>query len=565
MNLTPAAFIEQRANAWWLVFAVGMGVLFSFAMDWQASEAQMQSVARERGAALFRLVEMARSWNAGHGGVYVPVTEKTQPNPYLEHPRRDVITLDGLTLTMINPAFMTRQIADIAEAANGIRIHLTSSKPIRPANKPLEWESVALDAFEQGLSESIDFVAGVVPVHRYMAPLRVQPACMTCHEKQGYHVGQIRGGISVTMPAAELLSLRDRHRWRSAGGHVLVFALLSGLLVLLMSRTRTHLRELQQINLVQETTIAQRTSSLSQANERLEAEVAQRQVQATVFDHVAEGIVVLDTQGVIRQVNPAFSRLTGYVESEALGQGISFLQQSTADLQAVILEGLAKDGRWQGELATRSKTGAAFTAWLSITGVGASNPSTYVGTLSDISERKLMEEQLRHLSQHDVLTGLPNRALFADRLQMAITQSLRHQRMFAVMALDLDYFKQVNDTYGHAVGDRLLVETAKRLLACVRGSDTVARMGGDEFSVILSEFSAQSEVGEVAARIVEKLAQAFELGEAVCQVSASIGVAMYPVHGLDADTLLANADASLYQVKRGGRNAYRMFDPLTPI
>jgi diguanylate cyclase (GGDEF)-like protein/PAS domain S-box-containing protein len=547
-----------------LIAVVAVGVLLSLLMDWRTFEVNMQSVARERGAALFRLVELTRSWNAKHGGVYVPVTEATQPNLYLEHKRRDVTTQDGIALTMINPAFMTRQISEIAEQTNGVRLHITSNKPIRPENKADDWEAAALTRFENGVSEIIEFIPGEQPIHRYMAPLRVQTACMSCHRKQGYEVGQIRGGISVTMPAAELLALRDGDRVRSLVGHVLVFGIVAGLLHLLMSRTRGHLHALESVNLEQEQIIAERTRSLSEANTELEREVEEREVAAAVFDNVAEAIMVVDANGLIMQVNPSFTQMTGYRESEALGMDVTFLKSShhPPEFFADMMQTLHQEGRWQGEIWNRRRTGEVFAAWLSIARVaGTESSKRYVATLSDITLRKELEDQLRHLAYHDSLTDLPNRALFKDRLLMAITQSLRHKRLFAVCFIDLDHFKAVNDTLGHGAGDRLLIEAAGRLRTCVRESDSLARLGGDEFAAILTELASVDEVNVVAARMVQELARPFELGVGTGKVSASIGIAVFPEHGGNMEALQLSADAALYRVKEGGRNGFKIFSP----
>jgi diguanylate cyclase (GGDEF)-like protein/PAS domain S-box-containing protein len=463
---------------------------------------------------------------------------------------------------MVNPAFMTRQIAEIAEKANGVRIHITSNNPIRPANKPEDWEAVALERFEHGLKESIAFVPGNEPMHRYMAPLRVEAPCMNCHSKQGYQIGQIRGGISVTMPAGELVQIRDADRFRSAVGHALVFAVLAGLLYVLMTRSRAHMLEMSRINAEQEQTIEERTRSLSLANARLEEELGQREVAATVFSHMAEAILVVNAQGFIVEVNPAFSRVTGYSVAEVLGKDFRFLtsREDGTDFLAVMFKTLFAEGSWQGEVVSRRKNGEQFVSWLSVTSVGASGrQDRFVAMLSDISARKQMEEQLRHLAHFDTLTDLPNRALFADRLQVAVTQSQRHTRQFALCYLDLDYFKAVNDSLGHSAGDLLLVDAAARLQSCVRQSDTVARLGGDEFALILTEFSSVEEVLEVAKRIVHALALPFDLGVGEGRISASIGIAIYPDHGSEAEALKINADAALYSVKERGRNGYQLF------
>ncbi|MDE2439787.1 MAG: DUF3365 domain-containing protein, partial [Betaproteobacteria bacterium] len=237
----------------------------------------METLARERGAVLFRLIELTRDWNAKHGGVYVPVNEETQPNPYLKHPLRDLQTIDGMRLTMINPAFMTRQIAEIAEQVDGVRYHITSLKPIRPANAADPWETRVLQSFEAGKREVIELVSGERgPQHRYMAPLFVKQACLQCHSEQGYRVGDIRGGISIAMPAEKILAVRTVQQQRvgllfGVGALFLVF-----LMHLIMWRSRKYLQRLREISDGQERLIAERTEALSGVNQQLLEEVTER-------------------------------------------------------------------------------------------------------------------------------------------------------------------------------------------------------------------------------------------------------------------------------------------------
>lgn len=544
-----------------LFVVVAFGVVVSFALDWRQTDANMHSVARERGAALFRLAELARHWNALHGGVYVPVTEATQPNPYLEHPRRDLQTQDGLRLTMINPAHMTRQIAEIAGQADGIQLHITSLKPIRPGNAPDAWEADALRRFEGGLDEIAELIPGSPAVHRYMAPLRVTAACLKCHEKQGYVTGQIRGGLSVTMPAAPLLQIRDADRIHSGAAHLLMFGVVAALLQLLLSRTRGHMRTLEDLARKQEHVILERTQDLSQANAQLEGQLAASELAARVFENAAEAIVVTDEEGKFIQVNPAFSLMTGYAANEVLGQPAALLRSGRhpPEFYDEMSKILRLDNRWQGEVWNRRKNGEVFVVWLSVSRVThAGQPARFVSTLTDITRSKQLEEELRHRAYHDPLTDLSNRALFADRLQVAILQAQRHKRSFALCFIDLDYFKPVNDRFGHAAGDDLLIETAKRLRLCVRAADTVARMGGDEFAAILTDTGSRAEVEEVAARIVAELARPFELQAGTARISCSLGIALFPEHGMDAETLQRNADLALYGVKASSRNAYRI-------
>ncbi len=545
-----------------ILFAiVAFGAFVSFALNWRQIDANMHAVARERGAALFRLLELTRDWNARHGGVYVPVTPATTPNPYLEHKRRDVVTQDGLALTMINPAYMTRQIAEIAQLAEGVQLHITSLKPIRPANAADEWEADALRRFEGGLAEITEFIPGVPSVHRYMAPLKVTEACLTCHSKQGYELGQIRGGVSVTMPAAQLLAIRDADRLRSIAFHLLMFCVAAALLHLLVRRTRGHLLALEHLALEQEQVIAERTRDLSQANSILERQLEDSETAATVFENAAEAIVVTDEKGNFVQVNPAFSLMSGYAPEEVLGRPVGILKSDRhpADFYGQMWRLLVRDSRWQGEVWNQRKNGEVFIVWLSISRVASSGqPRRFVATLTDITRSKQLEEELRHRAYHDPLTDLPNRALFGDRLRVAISQAQRHGRSFALCFIDLDSFKPVNDMHGHAAGDELLVETARRLRGCMRAADTVARLGGDEFAAILIDVGSRYEVEEVAARIVADIARPFDLEAGSVSISCSMGIALFPEHGADAEALQHSADAELYAVKESTRNAFRI-------
>ena len=544
-----------------LFVVVALGLLGSFGLDWMQADAVMGSVARERGAALFRLVAFAREWNAGHGGVYVPVTPTTQPNPYLEHPRRDLRSDDGRALTMVNPAYMTRQIAELAQQAEGIQLHLTSLKPLRPENVADAWEAAALKRFEAGADEITELIPGETPVHRYMAPLRIKQACLQCHEKQGYALGQIRGGLSVTMPAAHLLAIRDGDRIRSGAVHLLTLAIAGALLHLLFMRNRSHVASLEVLAAEQEKVIIDRTRDLSLANEELGRQLADRELAAAVFENAGEAIIVTDEAGNFVEVNPAFSAMTGYSVDEVIGRPVSILKSGRhpPEFYSAMWQGVRLHNGWQGEVWNRRKNGEVFVVWLSLARVVHAGQSVrYVATLTDITHSKELEAELRHRAYHDPLTDLPNRALFADRLRVAINQGQRHGRGFALCFIDLDAFKPVNDTLGHAAGDELLVETARRLQLGVRAADTVARLGGDEFAAILSEVDSRREVEEVAERIVADMARPFVLQAGTARVSCSIGIALFPEHGRDSDALQRSADKALYAVKESTRNGYRM-------
>ena len=559
-----------------LIYLCGV-LLFGtlLALEWRLIDRTVAAIARERGAALFSLIETTREWNAMHGGVYVVVDETTRPNPWLKHPARDLQTSDGVRLTMVNPAYMTRQIADLALHADGARLHITSLKPIRPENRADDWEAEALARFEAGEREVLALVEGGEqgrgPVHRYMAPLLVREPCLQCHAEQGYALGDIRGGISVTMPAEVLIARRDQLRTRAVFAYVLAGLLAAGLVHGLLRANRRHVAQVRRINAEQERLIERRTGDLAEANRQLAGEVelhrrSERRLAASesryraIFDSAAEGIMLLDADLRIVQVNPAFSEITGYMAEEVVGRTPSMLGSGRHDpaFFGDLLATLLATGRWQGEVWNRRKDGDLYVQWMSAVRIGEVDaPEGFVATMTDITSRKQTEEKLRFRANHDALTGLPNRRLFEDRLQSAIASALRHGERFALMLVDLDRFKGVNDRFGHLAGDALLVEVGRRLQRCVRASDTVARLGGDEFAVILGEVGGREDAVEVAARICASMAEPFELGEGVAQIGASVGIALGPQDDADAEELQRRADAALYTVKHGGRGGFR--------
>ncbi|HRO35715.1 diguanylate cyclase [Thauera sp.] len=576
MESAPASGDAHPLRVVALIYLCG-ALLFGtlLALEWRLIDRTVAAIARERGAALFSLIETTREWNAMHGGVYVVVDGATQPNPWLQHPARDLQTSDGVRLTMVNPAYMTRQIADLALHADGARLHITSLKPIRPENLADDWEADALARFEAGEREVLALVEGAEegrgPVHRYMAPLVVREPCLQCHAEQGYVLGDIRGGISVTMPAGVLIARRDQLRTRAVFIYVLAGLLAAGLVHGLLRANRRHVAQVRFINAEQERLIERRTGELAEANRRLAGEVelhrrSEQRLAASesryraIFDSAAEGIMLTDAALRIVQVNPAFSEITGYAAEEVLGRTPSMLGSGRhgEDFFRDLLATLVATGRWQGEVWNRRKDGDLYVQWMSAVRLGeADAPEGFVATMTDITSRKQSEERLRFRANHDALTGLPNRRLFEDRLQSAIASALRHGERFALMLVDLDRFKGVNDRFGHLAGDALLVEVGRRLQLCVRASDTVARLGGDEFAVILGEVGGRGDAAEVAGRICASMAEPFELGEGVAQVGASVGVALGPQDDADAEELQRRADAALYSVKHGGRGSFR--------
>ncbi|MBU0753408.1 MAG: EAL domain-containing protein [Gammaproteobacteria bacterium] len=293
---------------------------------------------------------------------------------------------------------------------------------------------------------------------------------------------------------------------------------------------------------------------------RTEAEL---QLAAMVYQAIGESIMVTDADNRIIAVNSVFTQVTGYSEEEALGQTPKLLSSGRQDrgFYQRMWQKLESTGRWQGEIWNRRKNGEEYVEWLSINTVFDNRHGAlrWVALFSDVTDQKRAEETIWQQANYDDLTGLPNRRLFLDRLQQEINQGQRDGLAFALLFVDLDRFKEVNDTLGHAVGDQLLILAAERIGACVRATDTVARLGGDEFSVIMADLADIDRVGQVAQNLVESLAQAFDVGDEKIHVSASVGITLYPADAVTIDDLLKHADQAMYAVKNAGRNGFRYF------
>jgi diguanylate cyclase (GGDEF)-like protein/PAS domain S-box-containing protein len=266
------------------------------------------------------------------------------------------------------------------------------------------------------------------------------------------------------------------------------------------------------------------------------------------------GIMVTDLNAAIVAVNPAFSRITGFAAEEVVGKTPRLLASGRhrSGFYRRMWRTLVATGRWQGEVWNRRKNDQVYPQWLSIFALRDNHGGVvrYAAMFTDITTRKYAEGQLRRLATHDGLTGLPNRALALDRLAQSLARARRSQTGVAVLYLDLDLFKQINDAWGHEAGDSVLREVAKRLKACVRRSDTVARLGGDEFLLVLSEAAERRGAEAVAAKVVRNLSRPVSVGESSCSVGVSIGISLYPQDGREAKELIRAADAAMYADKQ---------------
>ncbi|WP_448188609.1 EAL domain-containing protein [Azospirillum sp. sgz301742] len=311
--------------------------------------------------------------------------------------------------------------------------------------------------------------------------------------------------------------------------------------------------------------IAQLNATLRERDEALMRSHQDLFLARQVIEASQEGVIIVDENSVIEFVNPAFTRLTGYSPEEAYGQNPRMLKSGLHDdaFYARMWEELSGRGHWQGEIWNRRKSGELYAEWLSINAIRAPSGhiTKYAALFSDITKRKRYEEEVKNLAYFDSLTGLPNRRLLMDRLGQAIANAHRHGTPAAVMFLDLDLFKRINDTLGHDAGDRVLVEMARRLSGCASEGDTVARIAGDEFVLVLSELADPADAAKVAERAIAAIQRPLDIGGRRVNVTTSIGIAVYPDDGLTAEALLKCADVAMYQAKQGGRNGFQIYSP----
>ena len=404
------------------------------------------------------------------------------------------------------------------------------------------------------------------------------------------------GAVILEMSRVRTEKIKSRTLWLMIGA-TLLFLAIPFCLIYFTSRSITSpirrlskaVQEIGNGKLETRVSVSSHVSELSAMERGINEMAAQLQHETEMLHqrveeatHIAaiafeshEGMMITDASGVIIRVNDAFTRVTGYTSKEAIGKTPRLLKsgKQNADFYAALWDSITRTGEWHGEIWNRRKDGEIYPVWATITAVEKENGEVayYVATYTDITLRKAAENELNNLVYHDALTQLPNRRMFADRFAKAMAASKRSGRYGALMFLDLDNFKPLNDRHGHAAGDLLLVEVARRLVGCVREVDTVARFGGDEFVVMLSELDA--DIGEsmaqattIAEKIRTALAEPYLLEVQQDKYAAyavehhcttSIGLALFFGHEASLDEVIKCADVAMYRAKEGGRNTIR--------
>jgi diguanylate cyclase (GGDEF)-like protein/PAS domain S-box-containing protein len=310
--------------------------------------------------------------------------------------------------------------------------------------------------------------------------------------------------------------------------------------------------------------IRQAHDALREAKRDAEKSADELRLYANAFDSSGEAMLITDEDNHIVDVNAAFTRQTGYLPEEIMGRDPKLLAsvKTPAGVYQEMWQALAEVNFWQGELWDRKKNGEIYPKWIRISAIRneAGEVLFYIASFTDISERKEAEARIEHLAHHDILTGLHNRFSMELRLEQAIASARREQQRLALLFIDLDRFKNINDSLGHQVGDKLLIEVAERLKDCVRDSDIVARIGGDEFVIVLVAIRDNSHAAVVAENILHKVSRQYEVDDNVINTSPSIGISIYPDDGTGVDDLMKAADVAMYHAKEHGRNSYHYFN-----
>jgi diguanylate cyclase (GGDEF)-like protein/PAS domain S-box-containing protein len=536
---------SSRIKAYIIWGTVAWTVIMASSLIWNILYTKSQTLAKADVMAhlAFEKDLAFRTWVTFHGGVYVPVTEETPSNPYLNVPEKDETLGSGKQITLMNPAYVMRQYYEKIENKGGVKGHITSLKPLRPENKPDPWEEQSLLSFETGKKEAtaIQTLSGTEYV-RLIKPLLTAKGCLKCHESQGYKEGDIRGGISVSVPTAPLRNLERNQIVIISGLHTLFWGLgLAGIILF-----GKHILK----------------SEKERARAELDLRVSEEKL-AKVFQASPDWITITTLEeGRYIDVNDAFVFMTGYNREEAIGKNAEELGLwVNPEIESKASEMLREQGALHNfEVELRMKSGKIQTMLWSAEKIELKGQRYLVNAIKDITTRKEMEQEIKRIAYHDPLTGLPNRMLLIDRLTMSMSQADRNQNKVAFMMLDLDKFKEVNDTLGHHIGDLLLKCVAEKLTGILRQVDTVARFGGDEFVLVLPEQKDAQAALQVARKIMDAFRDAVTLDGHSLTITASIGISLYPDHGADIDTILKNADSAMYQAKQAGRNRYQLYN-----
>lgn len=497
----------------------------------------VKSIARSN----FNKDQAYRQWATSHGGVYVTPTEKTPPSPWLAHIKdRDVVTTDGKKLTLMNPAYMLREMMSDYSDLYGIKGRIVGIVYLNKNNKADKWEANAIRKFEKNVKEVMEItkVDGEEYL-RLMRPMIMNQKCQKCHGHLGFPNGSVRGGVSVSVPLKKFKDNEKASINSTLTTHLIIWLLGTIAIIVLARSIIIHLS-------------------------KRESDLEQIVISSEVFNNTLDAIFITDTKGEIQRVNKAFIELTGYKEDEIIGKNSRILKSNYHDNEFYknLWETIIEKGFIQVEIWNRTKDGEVFVSIESISSVKDENGKNkfFVATLHDITARKDAEERITHMAHYDPLTDLPNRVLFQDRLLHAINMADRNKTKVILAFIDLDGFKNVNDTKGHQVGDKLLKVVSDKLKNTVRKYDTVSRLGGDEFTIIFENIRSIDNILPVLSRALNEVKNEIVIDDKSIFITASIGLSVYPDDGEDVHLLLQHADTAMYKAKELGKNRFCFYE-----
>lgn len=510
--------------------------------------------------------------------------------------RRATVSADGI-INGMNMLMLTGQISDPENrrllikkmsASDGVKeVHILRTKQVQDQfGAGLPEEQIRDDMARRVInSKKPDFLFTEnhgQPTLRTVVPFIASrnfrgTNCLTCHQVEE---GSVNGAASITIDMTEDFKTIERTRIKLALGQLVLQILLFFSINWLIRRFMQPIEKLQtamenmhasgsmeqfvpiELGSHKLDAIGKLTSAFNQMSESLLNNEKSMRLAASIYQSNSNAIVVTDENNLIVDINPAFTRITGYTLNEVIGKNPRIMQSGMHDaaFYQIMWQSILTSGHWQGDIWDKRKDGQLYAKAVNIIALRQKDGSVYrhVAQFSDITEKRQKDELIHWQANNDPLTNLPNRRLFQDRLGQGIKLSHRTALPLALLFIDLDYFKEINDTLGHENGDAMLMEVARRISSCVREADTVARLGGDEFTVILPELHDITQARRIAENIVEKMARPFFFlnDESGYHISSSIGIALYPDDAIDANGLIKCADKAMYAAKAAGRNRY---------
>jgi len=486
-----------------------------------------------------------REWSARYGGVYVKPVEGLEPNPYLEN--NTLLTHDGKALILINPAWMTRQISEISNLKRQYYFRITSLNPLNPNNKADRFEQDALNYFETHKSDSYYYRFNQSQ-HEFdfMGKLFVEKSCLKCHEKQGYKVGDVRGGIRISIPTntyQQEIDLLESESLKSNITTIIFAVIIIVFFVWFVDVTFGRQEEKERLQLLDD--MAKRIKEL-----QCMYGITEAIRQYSKMEDILTAVVKIMPTG---WHYPEFARARIILDNKEYVERPFELSEWKQSCELI----LKKDFRGVVELYYTKRFPDLDEGPFLFQERNLIN--SIAKTLCETIELKQAEAKLRHLATHDILTGLYNRKIFEQKITNEITRSARYNHPLSIFMLDIDHFKDVNDTYGHQVGDVVLRSFAKLSNLSIRKTDYIARYGGEEFIIILPEtiLSEAEELAERLRKIVAEYAIAIEDDKTI-NITVSIGVANFPEHAKTWQKLVNAADQAMYAAKDAGRNQVKI-------